>query len=255
MLDKSLIRKDFSKYAFFYDKYASAQRRCARDLINSIDCAGVKRILELGCGTGNYTGLLREKFPYAVIKAVDISPAMIEAARGKQILNSDDFIVADAEKIDFADCFDLISSNAALQWYLDLEGVLRRYKRFLRGNGLLIFTIFGPRTFWELNECLGELSDGKLRCVSAGFPMREKIEKILRAAYSAVKVTAKTYTERFNLVRELITRIKYTGARGGAAAGRGLWTGARIAALDAIYKERFKSVQATYEVFFCEGRK
>ena len=97
--DKELIKRNFSRYAGHYDKYCNIQNECAARLINKLNGADFHNILDIGCGTGNYTRLLRRKFPDARIKAVDISGKMIERARGKLSAEKTKFITTDAETI------------------------------------------------------------------------------------------------------------------------------------------------------------
>ncbi|MFH1645706.1 MAG: methyltransferase domain-containing protein, partial [Candidatus Omnitrophota bacterium] len=83
MLSKTIIRDNFSKNAKCYDQYSSIQDECANELIGCIGDISPQRIVDVGCGTGNFTELLLNKFPYAHIAGVDISKDMIEQARRK----------------------------------------------------------------------------------------------------------------------------------------------------------------------------
>ena len=82
-MDKKTIARNFSRYAYAYDRYSDVQREAAFELLMLIKKGRFNRIMEVGCGTGNYTLLLREKFKKARIKAVDISDKMIEVASDK----------------------------------------------------------------------------------------------------------------------------------------------------------------------------
>ena len=75
-----------------------------------------QRILELGCGTGNLTKLLADRWPSARITAVDISAGMLEQTAAK-IGDTDnlELIPASFEALDFpAGSFDLVASSLAL---------------------------------------------------------------------------------------------------------------------------------------------
>lgn len=69
-------------------------------------------ILDLGCGTGNLTKLLRETYPNATIYALDYSSAMLKKAREKNIANVD-FIQCDMFQMmdEHLPLFDFIVSS------------------------------------------------------------------------------------------------------------------------------------------------
>lgn len=256
MIDKEIIKKNFSRCAPYYDKYSTIQNLCALRLIARIQANNFANILEVGCGTGNYTKLLREKFPQAKIKAIDISFKMIRWAKGKIHQDSSiEFIVADGETAYFKQGFDLISSNATFQWFEDLEGALLKYRDLLKKNGFLFFSLFGPFTLFELNESLRELLGKTISISSLNFIEKEKIKKVLQRTFSKVEVEAKIYKERYNSLPQLLKKIKYTGVRGSGIEGRRFWTSKTVHDLERIYKKKFKDIVASYEVFFCEGLK
>ena len=151
-MDKKIIAKNFSRYASIYDKYADVQMQAALGLIFLAKEDNLKNILEFGCGTGIYTLLLRDKFKRASIRAVDISDKMIAVAQEKLKLKGIEFNVADAENISFDQKFDLITSNATVQWFEDLGNSLSKFKSMLKNGGIVSFSAFGPSTFFELNS-------------------------------------------------------------------------------------------------------
>ncbi|MFC1631705.1 malonyl-ACP O-methyltransferase BioC [Candidatus Omnitrophota bacterium] len=255
MIDIETIRKNFSRCAAYYDQYATVQNCCAQRLIDQIEPDNFPNILEIGCGTGNYTQLLSRRFPQAKIMAVDISLAMIEVARKKSYQDSIDFIVADAEKLNLEADFNLLCSNASLQWFNNLDMTLLKYKGLLAENGLIAFSLFGPETFFELNESLRQFSDQVNPTDSRGFINSQTVEEILGGLFKQVTVETKIYKERYNSLSQLLEKIKYTGARGHNGQKGIFWTAQMLNELERIYKERFKEIVASYEVFFCKGVK
>ena len=131
-MDKTRLIKNFSRSASFYDRYADVQKNCATELLRRLTQVRFNKILELGCGTGNYCSLLREKFSEAQLTAVDISEPMIAVARNKLKGSKINFVVADAEDVSFGEGFDLVTSNACFQWFEDLERSLIRLNRCLK---------------------------------------------------------------------------------------------------------------------------
>lgn len=66
-----------------YLRFKRERTQPARDLAMQLppDDGSVTRVLDIGCGPGNSTAVLRERYPHAKILGVDSSPVMIETAR------------------------------------------------------------------------------------------------------------------------------------------------------------------------------
>jgi len=255
MVNKKIIKENFSKYARDYDQHSRVQNICASILIKEINGDEFSNILDIGCGTGNYTKLLRDKFPKAKIKAVDISAEMIKVAKKKLGDERVELIVADAESLSLKEEFDLISSNASFQWFQELELDLVKCKEALRGGGCILFSTFGPKTFSQLHSCLEEFLGKPLLISASNFLGKEEVEEILKGIFSKVRVKEEIYNQNYNSLLELLESLRCTGTRGNGLRGEIFWTPRRVASIEEIYKKRFKSIVATYQMFFCRGVK
>jgi trans-aconitate 2-methyltransferase len=106
-----------------YLDYADHRGRPFYDLIARIDATAPRRVVDLGCGPGNLTASLAERWPDAVLEAGDNSPEMVAAARARGL---------DARVLDVRDWVpapdtDVVVSNAVLQWVPDHRQLLRRW--------------------------------------------------------------------------------------------------------------------------------
>lgn len=266
MIDKELIKRNFSRYAEHYDQYCSVQNLCALKLIEKNKTDGMRsllskkageplRILEIGCGTGNYTKLLRKRFPGTKIKVLDISPAMVEIAKRKLGEERLTFLVADAETINFKEQFDFISSNVTLQWLADLDKTLVKYGGLLDKHGIISFSIFGPLTFNELNSSLREVYGESISISSCNFVGKTPVKDILKRVFRRVRVEEEVLREEYDSLLELLTKIKYTGARGEGAGSKEFWTPRSIKKIEKAYRAKFGKIVATYQVLFYRGVK
>ncbi len=253
-MDKSNIAHNFSRYAHLYDKYAAVQNQSAFELATSLKNNNFSKILELGCGTGNYTLMLREKFRGARIKAVDISEEMISVAQNKLKHKDIEFVVADAEKIIPDKDFDLITSNACFQWLNDLAKALRGYAKSLRRGGSINFSIFGPDTFCELNTALKSVLK-ESRLDAAYFCNRDSLKAILKDNFESVKVNEICYKESFGNLKGLLEKIKYSGIRGNGLSKKVYFSRGLLERWEKAYLDRFQEIGVTYQVFFCRGLK
>ena len=102
-----------------YVKFEQERTRPVHDLVARIPNAEVLSAADIGCGPGNSTEVLRERYPEARIVGLDSSPDMIEAARKR--LPDVAFEVADIREWRPKEPLDVILANAVLQWIPDHE--------------------------------------------------------------------------------------------------------------------------------------
>jgi trans-aconitate 2-methyltransferase len=97
-----------------YLQYADQRLRPALDLLARIDLANPETVVDLGCGAGNVTAHLKQRWPGAVVAGVDNSPEMLETAR----MVDEDIRWESGELSSWqpAQPVALIYSNAALHW-------------------------------------------------------------------------------------------------------------------------------------------
>ena len=105
-----------------YLTYADERGRPFTDLVTRIDADAPADVVDLGCGPGNLTRLLADRWPAARVVGIDASPEMI--ARARADVAGIDFAVGDLRTwAATADPVDVLVSNATLQWvpgHLDL---------------------------------------------------------------------------------------------------------------------------------------
>ncbi|MGQ9921169.1 MAG: methyltransferase [Desulfobacca sp.] len=153
-VDKVRLQHNFGRQVARYDQYATVQRRLAADLVDDLCSTGEQfgRILEIGCGTGYLTSLLRRAFPQARLTALDLAPAAVHIAQARLAGASGiDWLVGDGEK-EVPGRFDLITSSAVFQWFSQPAQACRRYYQALTPGGVLAFATLGPLTFQELAQ-------------------------------------------------------------------------------------------------------
>lgn len=253
-MDKKTIIRNFTKCAWVYDKYADIQESAAKTLIDGINEKKVNRILEIGCGTGNYTRLLRAKFKKAKIKAIDISARMVEVAKEKLNNKQIEFIVEDAETMPPEEKADLITSNACFQWFNNLEKALERYCESLNKNGIISFSIFGPDTFRELNIALNcVLKDTAV--TANGFLAKEEINFMMKKFFKDVTVGEIEYEQTSLCLKDLLKKIKYTGAQSNSFSGKKHFSLGTFKKIEDAYLSKFKKIKATYQILFFSGKK
>ena len=84
------------------------------DLVHRIALEAPATIIDVGCGPGNSTEVLRRRWPAAHVTGLDNSEPMIREAQRAYPLGT--WVLGDAAHMDAAQRYDLVFSNAVLQW-------------------------------------------------------------------------------------------------------------------------------------------
>ena len=113
------------------------QQDAANYLINMIDHSQPKRILDIGCGSGNVTHKLSLKYPNAIIDAIDPSSKMINIAKSNYPSSNFNFIRQKIEAFTPEYDYDLIFSNSSFQWWERHDIALGRISDLLAPNGVV----------------------------------------------------------------------------------------------------------------------
>lgn len=138
-----------------YLKFEDERTRPARDLLAQVPAdlpAGT--VYDLGCGPGNSTELLVERFPGRGVRGVDNASDMLKAARER--LPAVDFVECDLAKWQPHEPAALLFANAVFQWLPDHVALMARLMDGLRPGGVLAVQM--PDNLMEPSHLLMEES-------------------------------------------------------------------------------------------------
>ncbi len=159
-----------------YLQFADERTRPARDLLAQVPLTAPRKIVDMGCGPGNSTELLVERFPDAEIIGLDSSPAMLEAAR--QRLPKLQFALADAATWTPEPDVDLVFANAIYQWVPDHLDALSRVFSALKPGGVLAV---------QMPDNLGEPTHQLMRDTAAIGPWAARLASAARSPLPPVR--------------------------------------------------------------------
>lgn len=146
-----------------YRRFGAERRQPFDDLLAMVDPVPGGRVVDLGCGSGELTAELHTATGAAQTVGVDSSEAMLAEVRGHAPAGSGlSFVAADITAfVDRVDSgggqgesgFDIVFSNAALQWVDDHRGLLPRLARAVAPGGQLAFQV--PANFDHPSHVVG----------------------------------------------------------------------------------------------------
>ena len=154
-----------------YLKFAGSRLRPALDLLAHIEAAAPGLVYDLGCGAGNVTRFITERWPQAKIVGIDGSAEMLAKARAD--LPQIEWLQADLAAWRPPQRADVIYSNAALHWIQDHAPLFVALFKSLAPGGTLAVQI--PRNF-------GAPSHTSMGEAARMGPWRSILEPLLRPA-------------------------------------------------------------------------
>ncbi len=173
-----------------YSRFADDRARPFFDLVGRIHVSRPRRVVDLGCGPGNLTATLAQRWPDAQVLGVDSSAEMIQVAPAGDRLS---FELGDINTYHPDGDVDVLISNAALQWVPEHLRLLRSWAEALPPGAWMAWQVPGNfqadshRLLLELARSArwsGRLADVP-RFDRAVVPAAEYAELLLDAGWSA----------------------------------------------------------------------
>lgn len=153
-----------------YLKFADERTRAAQDLLAQVPLGEAQVVYDLGCGPGNSTELLAERFASAKVAGIDSSPEMLIKAH--KALPNVEFIEADLSAWQAPSDADLLFSNATFQWVPKHLEVLQRLLYGMKTGAVLAV---------QMPDNLNEPSHISMREAAHNAPYADKLQAALSA--------------------------------------------------------------------------
>lgn len=245
------IHDCFTRALSTYDSEAKAQQQISERLVSmwsESEAIHSQCILEIGCGTGYLTRLLRSRCPQAEYVANDLCENCRQCIESLSPSHPIRFLAGDAERIDFSGQFDLVVSASAFQWMQNLPSFFRKLADFLTTGGTLLFNTFLPDNLHEIRSLTGRgltyhpEKDILTWLKVAGFDLKQLEEEIICLTFSSPL--------------EVLRHLKATGV---TATDGSVWTKGDLERFNKQYIEQFGTsdncVTLTYHPLYLAAKK
>lgn len=201
-----------------YRRFEDERTRPARDLLAHVGLTEAAHVVDLGCGPGNSTELLCERFPSARVTGTDTSEAMLESARKR--LPQCHFELSDVASWQPQQAPDLIFANAVLQWVPGHDRQFPRLFSALAAGGVLAVQM--PDNLDEpTHRSMREVASfgpwasllGEAKRARALLPPSNAYYDLLAGQADAVDIWRTTYYHPLASAADIVDWVRATGLR------------------------------------------
>ncbi len=194
------IKNQFSKYAKEYENNNIIQKIVSKALVRDIKNKP-KRILELGCGSGQVFNHINWDFEYykaidASFKMCDLHPKALHL--DINCFNFDDDIFFKSIK---NDKYDMIISSSALQWSKNIDKLVKHLSKITNEINVVLFT---SNTFKSIQNTTKQKSP-----ILSLDNIRNTFSKYCNCTFEVF-----TYNLEFSNKKEMFNYIKNSGIAG-----------------------------------------
>lgn len=148
MAERGPNRWFFDAWSRIYDLpfvQRAAYRPVHDAVLRALRESRTRRVLDVGCGTGQLAARIRAELPAASIVGCDFSTGMLRRAAVRS--DAIDWVGGDAARLPFRDgVFDAIVSTEAFHWFPDQDAALREIYRVLKPSGWLLLALVNTPT-------------------------------------------------------------------------------------------------------------
>ncbi len=196
-LDKNIIKNNFKKSFPTYEENAIAQKETARKLVSLIKGKNFDSVLEVGSYSGYLTRYAIENINCRNYSAIDIIEESEFAV--KRINPKIQFFNCDIDKFSTNLKFDLILSNASLQWSNSFENVIKKLQSYLQPEGTLALSVFQDGNLSEIKDAFN---------VGLNYPKYNEIKNMFSKKALIIQVNK---VLEFDSSLEILNHLKKTG--------------------------------------------
>ncbi|ECO3601079.1 malonyl-ACP O-methyltransferase BioC [Campylobacter jejuni] len=181
-----------------YEKHAKVQdfmglKLC--EILKNLRISHFEKVFEFGCGRGELSKKLQNFITFDEYLKNDI----LDFKENSSILIFD---MNEIAKQDLSkEKFDLIVSNATLQW-LDLKRIIPSLRDILNQNGILLLSTFAEQNLKEIKQSTG---------FGLNYFSLNELEQIFKVYFNEVKITQELIKLSFDNALDVFRHLKLSG--------------------------------------------